>query len=33
MLTTTKIIVLLKLKLKRPCLTDHHGYKQLNLKG
>jgi len=30
MLTTIKIIV--RLKLKRPYLTDHHGNKQVNLK-
>ena len=30
MLTTIKIIVLLKFKLKRPYLTDHHGKKQAN---
>ena len=30
MLTTIKIIVLLKLRLKRPYLTDHHGNKQVN---
>ena len=30
MLTTIKIIVLIKLKLKRSYLTDHHGNKQVN---
>jgi len=32
MLTTIKIIVLLKLKLERSYLTNHHGNKQVNLK-